>query len=119
MPRKPKSTNPFLRPNSKVWWIRYTLNGRQERESTKTTLYAEAVKFLDQRRGEIVAGKYRGREIERVTIGDILNDLKRDYIDRERSSLPALRSYLNHLLPALGCIRTSKFGTDDLDEVQA
>src|SRR5689334_13086179 len=110
MARKPKSKNPFLRPNSKVWWIRYTVNGKQERESTKTTVYAEAViKALDQRRGDVAVGKYRGRDIERITIGDLLNDLEKDYIDRGRSSLPALRSYQRHLLPPLANIKASNF----------
>jgi integrase len=116
MGRNPKSKNPFLRPGSNVWWIRYTVNGKQERESTKTTVYAEAVKLRDRRKGEIAAGKYHGRDIERITLGDLLRDLEKDYIDRGCSSLPALRSYQKHLLPALGDIRASRFGTDDFNE---
>ncbi len=115
MPRR-KSKNPFLRSNSSVWWIRYTINGKQERESTGTTVYADAVKFLDRRRGEIVAGTYRGRSIDQITIGELLKDLEADYIDRRCSSLPALRAYLKRLIPALGYVRVSKFGTGDLNE---
>ena len=79
-------------------------------------MYAEAVKFLDQRKGEIAAGRYRGRDMEHITIGDLMMDLEKDYIDRGCSSLPALRSYQKHLLPALGDIRASRFGTDDFNE---
>jgi integrase len=111
-----KSKNPFLRPGSNVWWIRYTINGKQERESTNTTVYADAVKVLDRRKGEIATGKYRGRDIEQITLGDLLRDLEKDYIDRGCSSLPALRAYQKHLLPALGHIRASRFGTDDFNE---
>lgn len=112
---KRKSKNPFLRPNSNVWWIRYTVDGKQERESTGTTVYAEAVKTLDRKRGEIASGAYRGRKIDQITIGDLLKDLEADYIDRGCASLPTFRGHQKHLLPVLGAIRASKFGTDDLN----
>jgi hypothetical protein len=63
-----------------------------------------------------VAGAYHGRSVDPITISDLLKDLEADYIDRGCSSLPTFRCFQKHLIPVLGNIRVSKFGTSDLNE---
>jgi hypothetical protein len=36
-----------------IWWIRYSRNGRQGRESSKSTKFDDAKRLLKRREGEI------------------------------------------------------------------
>ena len=52
-----KSKGLFKRPGSPYWWIRYTgADGKQKKESAKTTLKTEAEYLLSKRRKEAMEG---------------------------------------------------------------
>ena len=55
--RRPKGCI-YQRPDSSVWWIKYSLNGKSFRESTHSENRRKAVKLLDRRLGEIGTGAF-------------------------------------------------------------
>jgi hypothetical protein len=55
--RRPKGTGSvFQRPDSDVWWIKYSRNGKPYRESTKTTDKRKADRLLKIRRASALGG---------------------------------------------------------------
>jgi integrase len=90
----------YNRPGSKFWWICYSLRGKLYRESTRTTDEKKAQKFLKHRIKEIGADqigakKFIGPIQERVTVGDLLDALERDYEIRGKKTPPVC----SHLKP--------------------
>ena len=61
------------------WWIQYRKNGRTFRESSKSDLKGDAENLLKNRVSQIVSGTFAGPSMERITIGELLDDLEMDY----------------------------------------
>ena len=81
-----------------AWWCCYYLRGKQFRESTGTTDEKQAWKFLRDRLKEVHADEKGGRPFEtpqarRLTVGDLLDALKSDYVLRSKDSAQNL-SYI-------------------------
>lgn len=105
--RRPKGTGSvFQRPDSDVWWIKYSRNGKPFRESTKTTDKRKAEKFLRIRLAEISSGTFAGPQIERVRIEDLAEEFLRDYRINGKKSLDDVQARWNlHLKPFFGFLR--------------
>lgn len=58
MKRKANSGPVFKRPKSRFWWIRYTVNGKQYKESTKSASKEVANDFYKQRMAEVTLGRF-------------------------------------------------------------
>ena len=87
-----------------VWWMSFTLNGKQLRRSTETENKKLAQRIFDKLKGEIAEGKYFVLDIERVVFEDLKADLVNDYklnsrksLDRAELSLKHLDSYFNSM----------------------
>lgn len=88
------------------WWVAYCAPGptgkpKEVRESAGRT-YAEAKKFLRARLDELAVHRtglrrFQGPAQERVTVGDLLDLVKKDYEARGRKSLPQLTSRIKNL----------------------
>jgi len=103
----------FLRGDT--YWIRYSHQGQQKRESTGTKDYQEAERYYKRRLGEMATGKYAGLAVERIRFAELTEALIEDYILNEKRSLPETKMRLKkHLLPAFGKIRAAEFGTAHL-----
>ena len=74
----------FRRPDSPVWWIKYSRNGKSFRESTKTRNETKAGKLLRKRLAEIVTGTFVGPQTERVRVEELADDFIREYRINER-----------------------------------
>jgi integrase len=108
MPKGERGTSkPFLR--GKIWWVRYSVPGEKEerRESSHSTNKNDAIRLLNQRRGEVDRGVISA---SKATIGDLLNlylaDKKntRGYGDAE--------TYVRlHLQPAFGNLGVQQLPT--------
>lgn len=109
--RKKRDENVFLRGST--WWIRYTFQGEQVRESSGSKIKEDAVNLLKEREGDIVAGRFRG--LSRVTMGELLDDVEMDYRLNGFASLPQLLSRLKRLKPAFGRIRAAEFGSQHIE----
>jgi hypothetical protein len=98
-----------------TWWIKYYRDGRPLRESSHSEDFAEAEKLLKRRQGEIVTGKFAGLNVERIRVGELLDDVVQDYQINRRKSLVQLNSRLkNHLRPAFSDIRAAEFSTSHI-----
>jgi integrase len=81
-----------------VWWVSYYRNGRQFRESAKSTKEADALNLLKQRQGEIVKGEFSGLRVQKIRFEELKEDLLNDYrINNKESSLERLEMSLKHL----------------------
>lgn len=95
-----------------TWWIKYRKNGLVFRESSGSEKYADAVRLLKRRQGEIVTGKFGGLGPERVRMAELFADVVEDYRDNKKGSLENVEGRLkNHLIPAFGQIRAADFST--------
>lgn len=112
--RRPKGTGSvFQRPDSDVWWIKYSRNGKPYRESTKTTDKRKADKQLKVRLAEITSGTFLGPLIERVRIEDLADDFLRDYRINGKKSLNDVEArWRLHLKPFFGFLRAVEVTSD-------
>jgi integrase len=81
----------FRRKETSLWWCAYYLRGREYRESTGETDEQKAERFLKRRLKEVGADQIGARAFigprqERVTVGQILDALERDYRLRDKWS---------------------------------
>jgi integrase len=94
------------------WWIQYRHNGNTVRESSKSDLKGDAENLLKNRLAQIIGGSFAGPKMERITIGELLDDLERDYKTNGKSwhdfADPIVRV---HLRPHFGNMRASRLTT--------
>ncbi len=62
-----------------VFWIKYYVNGRPIRESTRTDKETKAKRFLKEREGRAATGQPVIPRIDRIRYDDIADDLRRHY----------------------------------------
>lgn len=94
------------------YYLSYYVNGKEIVEATRTKSRAEARRLLDIRAGEIAEGRYLGRDPERVTVGQLLDDLLAEYEVNQRRSGKALGIRIEkHLRPVFGHIAAQQLKT--------
>jgi integrase len=105
--RRPKGTGcVYRRPDSPVWWIKYSRRGRPYRESAKTTNVRKAEAMLKNRLAEIATGTFLGPQAERVRVEELADDFIRDYrINGRRSLEDVTTRWELHLKPFFGVLR--------------
>ena len=81
---------------SPTWWARYGARGELHRESTQTTDYQEAKRFLKERELAVAREEPIKNKINRVTFREMADALRRDY-DLNGRHLATLTSRLMHL----------------------
>jgi integrase len=85
-----------------TYWIYYSVNGKQVKESSDSTKEADAWRLLKKRHGEIAEGKPVGPDISRTTFHDLAAMLVNDYRANGRSSLNRCEDAINHLRAVFG-----------------
>ena len=94
------------------WWIQYRKDGRTFRESSKSDLNGDAEALLKNRICEIMTGVFAGPKRERITIGELLDDLLLDYKVNGKCwrdfAEPIIRA---HLRPYFGAMRAASLTT--------
>lgn len=105
--RRPKGTGClYQRPDSPVWWIKYSRYGKAYRESTHTADKNKAGKILKNRLAEITTGTFVGPQAERVRVEELASDFLREYRINGRKSLEDVETRWNaHLKPFFGVLR--------------
>jgi integrase len=71
----------------RIWWIKYSVNGKPVPESSDSDKESDARKLLRKRLGEIAIGRFIGPDAERVTIRELAKDYLNDYLINGRKSL--------------------------------
>lgn len=80
-----------------IWWIRYSRNGKDLYESSKSRKKTVASRLLKKREGAVADGREPGARYERVTFDDLAQDLVTDYRVNGRRSLQRTEDSLKHL----------------------
>ncbi|MBI5696689.1 MAG: site-specific integrase [Nitrospirae bacterium] len=112
-----KSKGMFKRPASPYWWIRYTgADGKQKKESTKTTLKTEAEYLLSKRRKEAVEGIIPERNIKAAMFSALIQDYL-VWAERQKAYV-SKRNRVNQLLVEFGDIPLSSFSTKLVEQYQ-
>jgi hypothetical protein len=76
----------------RTWWVQFYVDGKQQRESAKTTDRETGEKYLRRRLKEVHAHEldpstpFVSRHDKRRTIAELLDALKVDYEIREKDS---------------------------------
>lgn len=107
----------YQRAGSNVWWCFYP-NGKggQERESTGTTDKRQAQAFLDKRRLAVTGGNFLGAKIDRIKVGEIMDDLLRHNRNDGNASVDKdERNWRLHLEPFFGVHRCCQVTTALID----
>ena len=91
-----------------TWWIVYSVNGRRIAEKAldasgrASTNRADAVRMLKEKLGDAAAGKPVGPQLERTTVGELLEMVEADYKANARSSLDRVEDAGIHLKAFFG-----------------
>ncbi len=105
----------YLRKGSKKFWIKYVQHGRVIRESTETTIIADARRMLKTREGDIVKGIPVDPDAGRITFEEAVVDLLNDYSMNGKKTLDDVRRRIRkHLEPYFGNRRMIAITTADL-----
>ena len=86
----------------KIWWLQYCFRGRVYRESSHSTVRAEAGKLLRRRQAEMGRGRLAGPDVERTTFEDLATMIAEDYQINGRKSADHLYVPLAHLRQFFG-----------------
>jgi hypothetical protein len=103
----------------RTWWIQFSVDGKVQRESTKSRSKLEARKRLLLRQGEVANGTYSA-DARRVTFDDLAKLLENDYATQERRSWPRAQLSLSKLRTFFdGTTRALDITTDRVDQYTA
>jgi len=94
------------------WWVRYSFRGKQIREPADSTISADAWQLLNTRLGEIAIGRFRGRQIDRVTFDDLAQMVIDDYKANGKRSLDRIEDAINHLRVPFGGVKAIDITAD-------
>jgi integrase len=90
MSKRPNGTGNVYRRGS-VWWIRYSRNGKQYAESSKSEDRKAAERMLATRLGDIATGRFQGLTAERITVWNLCELVVADYEFHNKRGLADLR----------------------------
>jgi integrase len=80
-----------------TWWIQYWTHGHRIRESSRSTVKADATDLLNKRLGEDPRQRAIRSGANSVTFGDLAEQLRLDYKLRARRSADRMELSLKHL----------------------
>jgi len=103
-----------LLKESAVWWVKYRANGRLMRESSESEKESVAKGLLKRRDGAAEEGRAIIPRADRVTVGELLDELKQEYEANARKSIERLGFSLARLRPFFGHLRASRLTSADV-----
>lgn len=95
-----------------VFWIKYYKAGKPFFESSKSTKKRDANKLLKLREGQIVEGRFKGLNVEKVRFGELAEDFINDYRVNGRKSLDKAQRSVRHLETLFEGMRAIDITTD-------
>lgn len=112
--KRPRGTGCLYQPkNSNIWWAKYSLNGKPQRESTGTAKKREAEAFLRKRLNEVSTGNFMGASISRIRVEELALDLLRQHRnDGNKTAAKEEERWRVHLQPFFGHLRVPQVTTD-------
>lgn len=99
------------------YWIKYYRSGLPYRESAGSVKESDAKRLLRLREGDIAKGIAITPKMGKVTIDELLEDVKNDYRMNGKSSIRTLQMRCDkHLLPFFGGRKAASISTADVRE---
>jgi integrase len=99
---------------SAVWWLSYYANGRQVRESSKTTKESKARGLLRAKEGDAERG-LPVVKVNRKTVAELLEGVVQDYRIKKRRSIKKLEARIRlHLAPFFGNRNAASVADEDV-----
>jgi integrase len=101
-----------------VWWVKVYVNGKPHRESSNSTKYEDAKRLRDRLLGQKHRGEISGGRSEKVTVGELLDDL----LEYAKTNIRASTEYIwrlvieKNLRPFFGNIKAHKVTTEILKD---
>jgi len=86
-----------IRKTSAVWWIQYSVNGKQLKEGSESTDRKKAEKLLKLRTSQATLGKTVTPEMARTTFADLRKMLIADYEMNGLRSTARIETAMDHL----------------------
>jgi hypothetical protein len=116
--RRPKRTGSiYQRPDSAVYWMKYSKNGKPFRESTGETDRKKAERKLKLRFAEITGGTFVGPQAERIKVDELAEDFIREYRINGRKSIDDATARWNlHLKPFFGGVKAVDVTSDSVSK---
>src|SRR5262249_24811643 len=113
---RPRGTGSIYRQKgSENWWIQYYRNGRAYRQSAGTTKRRQAEKLLQKKLAEIANHTFIEPKADRTTVGELAEDLLRDYSINWRKSLADVKTrWERHLALNFRELRATNVGDDQI-----
>jgi integrase len=112
MSKKPRIGRIFQRGTT--WWIGYSINGVEKRESSKSDKQTVAEHLLKQRNAEIIAGHFH--TAPPALVNELLDDLLHDYEVNGKSDEWVKLVNNVHLRPFFGHLRADQITTNTLNK---
>lgn len=111
---KYRSTDGVVKESS-VWWLKYRdALGVLRRESSETEKEQEARRLLKQREGAAVEGRVIMPRADKVTVQELLDELKQEYAANQRRSTERLKFSIQRLAPFFGPLRAMRLTSADV-----
>jgi integrase len=97
--RRPRGSV-YRRPDSPYWYIAFSRCGVKVRENTHLLSEKAAKKLLDSRLGNIADGKALPHDLDKTTVGELFELVRKDYRFRGRKSIRDMELRIRlHLAP--------------------
>jgi integrase len=103
---------------STVWWLKYRASGRLVRESSETEKETEAKRLLRLREGAAEEGRAIVPRADKVTVGELLDELREEYTANARRSIKRLGFSIARLQPFFGHHRATRLTGADITRYQ-
>lgn len=119
--KRPRGTGSIFRwKNSTMYWIKYHVNGKPVRESTRSTKLDDAKRLLKVRLGDAEKGTLPTVNLRKVTVQEIVENLIMNYRANGHRSLPDLEAtWRLHLQPTFGHLTAAMVTTQKVDTYKA
>lgn len=95
----------------KTYWIKYYLNGKPYRESSKSEKETDAKRLLKLREGQCESGTFPGLKVDKILFDELKQDILNDYKLNSRKSLSRLEYSLKHLTAYFSGMKVAQMGT--------
>jgi integrase len=103
-----------LRQRGRIWWIRYSRNGKRYEESARSTKKGVAIALLKSREGDGAGGRVTPK-VSRFRFDEAADDLLNDYRTNGKRSTAAVEGKITlHLQPWFGGRRMTSITTADI-----
>jgi len=114
--QRPRGTGAiFSKPRSRFLYVGYVgPNGKYIKESSGTEKRSEAQRFLKKRMEEVSGGNFVGRDVERITVDELYEDLVQDYRIKDQAVDWAESVWNVHLKSFFSGMRAANLGTNQI-----